>query len=215
MWFLILALLFWGYLLVKLGSERLKIKGNKTRCVKSEKEADEFFEKYSVSDYEWERLTHWFEIENQNTKHKYYVSVEAIKTELSTIIGVEPTYNMIYWGVLAKQGKIPPKSEISFGYNNPLSFKSVHDFDYCFYDYTPEERNWFFLDYLKWYDKTISENGMEYKLVYARVIHQTSGGNSFLSDEVGDIEAISHDIDPFLIVAYWKPLRAKVEKECH
>lgn len=98
MWFLILALLFWGYLLVKLGSERLKIKGNKTRCVKSEKEADEFFEKYSVSDYEWERLTHWFEIENQNTKHKYYVSVEAIKTELSTIIGVEPTYNMIYWG---------------------------------------------------------------------------------------------------------------------
>lgn len=208
MWYLILALLLWGYLLVKLGSEKLETKEYRDRNDKAKKGADEFFKRYSIPEYEWDKLTHWFEINNQDMRNKYYNSIETMKAELLPVIGIKPTNDMVYWGLLAKQGKIPPATNLEFfHYENPLSFDSVHGFDYCAYDYTPEERQWFRLNYLKWYDKTIRENGMEYKLVYARA----SLDSRLLSDEIGYIEDISHNVDPFCIIAYWEPLRSKAK----
>lgn len=215
MWFLILAILFWGYLIVKLGLERAGIKRHEREYNKANKEAGEFFKKYSISSYEWGKLKHWSEITNQDTKQEYYADIEAMQSELTATIGINPSYDMIYWGILAKQGKIPPELEFPVGYDTPLSFKSVHDFDCYFYDYTPNERNWFFLKFLKWYDKTIREHGMEYKLVYARQVPKNSGYGSSLSEKIGDIERFSSEEDPFLIVAYWEPLRSKAETVCY
>lgn len=165
----------------------------------------EFFAEYSIDMYEWNRLTHWFEISNSDLRHTYYEEVTSLKEELLSVIGIEPTDTMIYWGIIAKQGKIPPELEFSgTGFSNLLSFRTVHQFDDYFYDYTPEERNWFRLGFLKWYDKTLRENGMKYKLVCKRENEDLGSGEQFKI--IGNIEDLSYKHDPFRIVAYWEPM---------
>lgn len=183
---------------------------NKTNKARLEYETNkiqrkEFFEKYAIDMYEWNRLTHWFDIRNSDLRHTYYEKIILLKEELSPVIGIEPTDAMIYWGIIAKQGKIPPELEFSgTGFSNLLSYRTVHQFDDYFYDYTPEERNWFRLKFLKWYDKTLCENGMEYKLVCERENDDLGCGEQF--NIIGNIEDLSYKHDPFRIVAYWEPL---------
>lgn len=187
-----------------------KLKSDKTKRVKYQAEynqkkeiKDAFFNKYATDVYEWEKLTHWFKIANPDDKQMYYDEIRSLEEELTPIVGIKPTSSMIYWGMLAKKGKIPPEMEVSNINNSLLSPLSVHDFDYCFYDYTPEERNWFRLNFLQWYDKTICDNGMEYKLLYVKRIHDTRVNE--IPKVISNIEVLSHD-DPFGITAYWEPM---------
>lgn len=211
MWSFLIALFGGAYLLCRYIHESSTKMANEKIANRNKLEEDDFFNKYSVSSYEWERIKYWFKITDVNLKQEYYEKLEQVGEEITEAIGIEATPGMKDWGCLAKQGMIPPKLEFSIGYARQLSFQSVGDFEYCFYDYTPEERNWFFLKFLKWYDRTIRENGMEYKLLYARSNPMSEGFGYTLSESIGNIEDISNNNEPFRIVAYWEPLRSKAE----
>ena len=211
MWSFLIALFGDSYLLFKYVHESSTKMANEKISNRNKLKEDDFFAKYSVSSYEWERIKCWFKITDENLKHDYYEKLEQVGDEITEAIGIKATYSMKCWGYLSKQGKIPPSLEFSIGYADQLSFSSVRDFEYCFYDYTPEERNWFFLKFLKWYDRTIRENGMEYKLLYARSNPMSEGFGYTLSESIGNIEDISKNEEPFRIVAYWEPLRSKAE----
>lgn len=211
MWSFLFALFGSIYLLYKYIAESSTKVAKEKNANRNKLKEENFFAKYSVSLYEWERIKNWFKIADANLKHEYYEKLERVGGEITEAIGIEATQGMKDWGYLAKQGKIPPSLEFSIGYADQLSFSSVRDFEYCFYDYTPEERNWFFIKFLKWYDKTMQENGMEYKLLYARSNPMSEGFGYTLSESIGSIEDVSNNEEPFRIVAYWEPLRSKAE----
>lgn len=211
MWAFIISLFGFIYLIYKYlceSSTRRTTRRNKEEIRARE---SEFFSKYAFPSYDWERIRNWFSINDESLRSKYYKDINETEKEIEESIGVKATSDMTSWGVLAKQGRIPPEGEFCYRNTYQLSYKSVRGFDYCFYDFTPEERNWFFIKFLKWYDRTIRENGMEYSLVYARKIQIKGGFTYTLSETIGSVKDISENDDPFLIVAYWEPIRDKVE----
>ena len=121
--------------------------------------------------------------------HDFYVACDEDETimpnlaaEIEEAIGYEPDINMLHWGYLAKEGKIPyhiastsQKTAESIRTN---MFNSTYRFLKEDPQYVPslESQN-AKLKFLQWYDKTLQENGVEFPLMCIEWDEKTMSGH--------------------------------------
>ena len=158
MWWVIGFMIVAIYLLIRLGGEKVGVGSVRRARGREEKKAEEFFEKYGAD------INEYGEIEREI---KFWTPmVQKVFDEISQIIDLPPTEPMLVWAILAEKGKVPPLPFINLTgctvledmhdavwLNNKSYFVSSEK---CY-----EER----LKYLKWYDKKLRDNGMEYELM--------------------------------------------------
>ena len=123
---------------------------------------------------------------------------EEVRSEIREVIGTEPHYEQIKWGYFAKKGYIPTICE----FNNIYSiFNSIFSFGYycdeSWEQLSYEERCDAHLKFLKWYDKTLRDNGFPYELFYA--VKKDDFAYARDAKPISECESFDR------VIAFWKP----------
>lgn len=128
-----------------------------------------FIHKYMASEQEIKDVEE--QIKNQTSE------IKALERSLTRLLGRKPTREMLIWGTLAKNGKIPRLDRHDFtasGYttdakHNVLRYEHIRSWCECSGELSEHELNAMEtsrLKFLIWYDKKLRDNGMEYPLVF-------------------------------------------------
>lgn len=159
-------------------------------------ESDKFFERYKATQEEFDKSNRDIDAAND------------LKEKLSYIIGATPTCSMIEWGILAEEGKIPPRWRFKDAYNTPLVWANVADK----WGYSDEEKiTECWVKFLKWYDKELEKNGMGYPLLYAEYKGDKydDGKLKFHAEDAKSIQECGENCT-MPIAVFWEP----VVREC-
>ena len=149
----------------KLGSDNVSTSVARDSYEKKKTKKDEFFDKYCAS------------ATMENDLRKLIAAgdpeIIEIKKEITNMIGAYPTYIMLFSGALAKKGKIPSKARWWYSTNHipekndcplvePFIDKPVFDESVVRVD---GDKSVAWLNFLKWYDNELRNNGMKYPLL--------------------------------------------------
>lgn len=159
-------------------------------------ESNTFFTRYKATPEEF------------NKSNRDIDAANDLKEKLSYIIGTTPTCSMIEWGILAEEGKVPPRWRFKDAYNTPLVWANVADK----WDYSDEKKiTECWVKFLKWYDKELAKNGMGYPLLYAEYKGDKydDGKLKFYAEDAKSIQECGENCT-MPIAVFWEP----VVREC-
>lgn len=143
--------------------------------------------------------------------------IEELRLELKGEIGEPPTYQMILFAYLAKQGKIPSRGHLNSYEVSASPFSNFHDlingeklsklglYGGVYQDAVIHIRQ-ARLKFLKWYDKELRSHGMKYKLMYVCRNSKDSGYHIKDAMWIDECTALGEDV-----AVFWTPMRLSVE----
>lgn len=188
------------YLLLRVGFENNSIAANKTKWDDERKEFDDFCEKYAAPSEEV------YEVR----KKLYSPELAELRKEIEEVTGVfPPTPSEVLWGYYAKQGKVVDRNSITgntYG-DNLFSRNPWHSISPWKDKYSYETMKAAKIKFLKWLDRELRTNGMEYPLMYCASVRggMENGHNVFrLSKAKGIQEYTEPDAS---VMFFWYPTR--------
>lgn len=152
-----------------------------------------------------------------------YAEVQALEKELTDYLGMKPTGAMLKAAYFARKGKIPPELRYrSHDFKNILCYRHINAWmnqevgDLIKVGYDPDIfRDKFdaaYLKFLKWYDVTLDENGVECSLmciehpkehrIYDKYLKRS--GKEYVYYYKDRIE-LSHCTNVHEVVCFWEP----------
>lgn len=156
-----------------------------------------------------------------------YAEVQALEKELTDYLGMKPTDAMLKAAYFARKGKIPPELKYrTHKFQNILCYQHIitwmrQEFgELINMGYEPEvfreKCDAAYLKFLKWYDVTLEENGVEYPLMCIEQPREHRGYNKNAKSNFKnyvyyykDRIELSHCKNAHKVVCFWEPVEKR------
>ena len=188
------------YLLLRVGFENNSIAANKARWDSQQKDFDDFCEKYAAP----------YEEACKVRKKLYSPELAELRKEIEDVTGVSPpTPSEIIWGYYAKRGKVVDRNTITtnvYG-DSIISYNPWHRQSPWKDKYDYETMKAAKIKFLKWLDRELRTNGMEYPLMYCASVKggMENGHNVFRLSKAKEIQEYTEP--DASVMFFWYPTR--------